>query len=116
MQTSWKEANSYLRESTPKKKIEYMVRIEDPSKDKPSDNYFYTLDKAVAYKNQYLDRLKNQPWVKQAKLSKFQSTPAYAEKLWQDLLNNGIKIYRVITNFVEVEEEDDMPSLFVDER
>lgn len=116
MQTSWKDGNSYLRESSPKKKIEYMVRVEDPSRDKPVDSYFYTYEKAKEYKNSYINGLKNYDWLKQTKLKKFANTPAYAEKVWNDLLTNGVKIYRVITNFVEVEEEDDIPSLFTDKK
>lgn len=115
MQSSWKENNTYLKESSPKKKIEYMVRIDEPGAE-PRDIYFYTFAKAKEYKNTYLDGLLTSKWLKQAKLQKFSSSPNYAEKLWQDLLANGVKIYRVITNFVEVEDEDDLPSLFTDEK
>lgn len=116
MQSSWKDGNTYLKEAGPNKKIEYMVRIEDPRGNEPKDSYFYTLEKAKAYKDSYLNGLKNYKWLKQAKMQKFSSTPAYAEKLWQELLTNGVKIYRVITNFVEVKDEENLPTLFTDEK
>lgn len=111
MKVSWKENNT-LRESTLKRQISYLVRTEEPD-GKIKDIKFTTLKQAQDFKNGYISDLTNYAWFRKAKMMKYNTSPERAEKILQNFVKDGIKIYRVITNYVEIKDEENLqPSLF----
>lgn len=111
MKVSWKENNT-LKESAPEKQISYLVRTEEPNRE-VRDIKFVTLKQAQDFKKQYISDLTNYAWLRKAKMMKYNAAPERAEKMLQNFVKEGIKIYRVITNYVEVKDEENLqPSLF----